>query len=102
MPGPDRETNAPPARTGVSDRSGRGAFESAIRARFGDVEDDLDGPCLYEVSDSKGVPANWVHFSVSWSRVDDVCPDLVAIAKSQGLAVCDPPRGLRCSDSRTR
>jgi hypothetical protein len=68
----------------------RGAFERAIRATFGDVNDDPDGPFLYEVSDFKGVHANWISFSVPWSRVDDVCPVLIAIAKSQGLAVYDP------------
>jgi hypothetical protein len=80
------EDNAHPALT----RFDRGEFESAIRARFGEVNDDPDGPFVYEVSDFKGVPANWINFSVPWSRVDDVCPVLIAIAKSQGLAVYDP------------
>jgi hypothetical protein len=80
------EDNPHPAIT----RFDRGAFESAIRARFGDVNDDPDGPFLYEVSDFTGVPANWVSFSISWSRVKEVCPVLIEIAKSQGLAVYDP------------
>jgi hypothetical protein len=67
-----------------------GAFESAIRARYGDVNTDPDCPLLYEVSDFAGDPANWVHFSVHWSEVNDVCPVITAIAKSQGLAVYDP------------
>jgi hypothetical protein len=71
-------------------RFDRDLFESAIRARFGDVNDDPDGPFLYEVSDFTGVPANWIFFSVNWSQVENVCPVLTAIAKSQGLAVCDP------------
>jgi hypothetical protein len=71
-------------------RFDRGAFESSIRARFGDVNNDPDGPFLYEVSDFQGVPANWISFSVAWSRVDDVCPVVVEIAKSQSLAVFDP------------
>jgi hypothetical protein len=66
------------------------AFESAIRARFGDVNDDPDGPFLYEISDFTGVPANWIDFSVPWSQVENVCPVLTQIAKSHGLAVYDP------------
>jgi hypothetical protein len=79
-------------------RFDRGTLESAIRARFGEVNDDPDGTFLYEVLDFKGVPANWISFSVPWSRVDDVCPILIAIAKSQGLAVYDPKR-IRCSEA---
>lgn len=74
-------------------RFDRGAFDSAIRARFGDLEDDLDGPLLDEVSGSNGVHADWIDFLlVSWSRVEDMCPILVAIAGSEGLAVYDPRR----------
>jgi hypothetical protein len=80
------EDNSHPAIT----RFDRGSFESAILARFGDVTDDPDGPFLYEVSDFEGVPANWISFSIPWSRVADVCPVLTAIAKSRGLAVYDP------------
>jgi len=65
-------------------------FESSIRDKFGDVNDDPDGPFLYEVSDFTGVPANWIWISVNWSQVENVCPVLTAIAKSQGLAVYDP------------
>ena len=80
------EDNSHPAIT----RFDRGSFESAILARFGDVTDDPDGPFLCEVSDFKGLSANWISFSIPWSRVDEVCPVLIAIAKSQGLAVYDP------------
>ncbi len=66
------------------------AFESAIRAGFGDVNNDPDGPFLYEISDFTGVPANWMNFSVNWSEVENVCPALTEIAKSHGLAVYDP------------
>jgi hypothetical protein len=72
----------------------RDAFEREVGARFGDVNDDPDGPFLYEVSDFKGRHANWISFSVQWSCVDDVCQDLIAIAKSQGLAVYDPQEGM--------
>ena len=65
-------------------------LESSIRAEFGDVNDDADGPFLYEASDFTGVPANWIVVSVNWSQVENVCPVLTAIAKSQGLAVYDP------------
>lgn len=66
------------------------AFESAILARFGEVNDEPDGPFLYEISDFTGAPANWVSFSVNWSQVANVCPVLTEIAKSQGLAVYNP------------
>ncbi len=71
-------------------RFDRDLFESAIRARFGDVNDDADGGFVYEVSDFTAVTANWICFSLNWSQVENVCPVLTAIAKSQGLAVYDP------------
>jgi hypothetical protein len=67
-----------------------GSFESAIRAKFGDVNEDPDGPFLYEVCDFTEVPANWVCISVNWSQVSTVCPIIAEIARSQGLAVYDP------------
>ncbi|MFO0891490.1 MAG: hypothetical protein U0790_20400 [Isosphaeraceae bacterium] len=65
-------------------------FESALRARFGDVNDDQGGPFLYEVSDFAGIPANWITFSLAWSQTEKVRPLLVGIARSHGLAVYDP------------
>ena len=66
------------------------AFESAVRARFGDVNDDPDGPFQYEIADFTGVAANWINFSMNWSQMENVLPVLTEIAKSHGLAVYDP------------
>lgn len=68
-------------------------FESSLREHFGSVNDDPDGPFLYEVCDYKDVPANWMMISVSWSQVDVVCPQIVEIAQGQHLTVFDPQSG---------
>ena len=79
-----------------------GAFRTAIRSEFGDVNEDPDGPFLYEVSDFQGVPANWVSISVSWSQVERVLPVIARIADGLGLAVFDPQEWKMIPSSAAR
>lgn len=72
------------------------AFESSLRESFGDVNDDPDSPFLYDVCDFKDVPANWMTMSISWSNVDTVCPQIIAVAHAHQLAVFDPQSGKVC------
>lgn len=68
-------------------------FEAALRDEFGSVNEEPESPFLYDVSDFKGVPANWMTLSVSWSQVETVCPKIVDLAHTHHLAVFDPQSG---------
>lgn len=69
------------------------AFESSLRDAFGSVNEEPESPFLYDVCDFHGVPANWVTISVSWSKVETVCPRILAIARTHDLSVFDPQSG---------
>jgi hypothetical protein len=83
------EDNPHPALT----RFNMAVFESALQERFGSVNDDPDSPFMYEISDFKGVPANWMTITILWSQVESVCPAIIEIAHAQGLAAFDPQSG---------
>src|SRR5690349_21432809 len=83
------EDNPHPALT----RFDMAAFKSSLRGTFGEPNADSDPPFLYEVIDFKNVPANWMTLSISWSKVDAVCPEIIRIANAHGLAAFDPQNG---------
>ena len=59
------------------------AFESEMRAAF----EDMDG--MYEVADFTGEPANWICFTLPYSRVGEMMPKLHAMAAAHGLTLFD-------------
>ncbi len=69
------------------------ALENSIQNEFGDVNNDPDGPFLYEVFDYKDAAANWMTISINWSQVEHSLRTIIDIAKRQKLCVFDPQTG---------
>lgn len=62
-------------------------FERSLKAEFGDVNNDPDGPFLYWINPGERAP--WLKLNVNYSQVEAVTDKIVALAVKHGLLVYD-------------
>ena len=74
------------------------AVELDLKAVFGDVNSDPDGPFLYSID--HGGTSPWLSLNVNRSQVEAVTDKIIALALRHGLMVYDPQRGAVWGNKR--